>query len=111
MFAAVLGWLLQVARRSGGPDAVREELLALAVTIRGLALAGALDLCRARVDGLGALWEQVDAPTREGWERDRLLLNIAGKVCAKRREAARQNLAAPAWLPRVLPPPPVQSVG
>lgn len=104
VFAAVIGWLLQVARRSGWPDEVREELLALAVTMRGLAqaepaspavhlaLAGAIDLFRRRVDGLGALWEQVDGPTRERWERDRLLLNVAGKVRAKRREAARQKL-------------------
>jgi hypothetical protein len=107
VFAAVLGWLLQVARRSGWPDEVREELLALVVMMRGLAqaapsssavhlaLAGALDLCRRRVDELGALWVQVDAPTRERWERDRLLLNVAGKVRAKRRETARQKLAAP----------------
>jgi hypothetical protein len=105
IFAALLGWLLQVARRSGWPDEVREELLALAVTMRGLAradpaspavhlaLAGAIDLCRRRVDGLGTLWEQVDAPTRALWERDRLLLNVAGKVRAKRRETARQKLA------------------
>jgi hypothetical protein len=107
VFAAVLGWLLQVARRSGWPDEVREELLALAVTMRGLAqaapaspavhlaLAGAIDLFRRRVDGLGELWARVDAPTRERWERDRLLLNVAGKVRAKRREAARQKLSPP----------------
>jgi hypothetical protein len=83
---------------------VREELLALIVTMRGLArvdpaspavhlaLAGALDLCRRRVEGLGSLWEQVDAPTRERWERDRFLLDVAGKVRAKRRETARQKL-------------------
>ncbi|QRK08110.1 acyl-CoA dehydrogenase family protein [Archangium violaceum] len=107
VFAAVLGWLIQVARRSGWPDEVREELLALAVTMRGLAqsepaspavhlaLSGALDLFRARVDGLGTLWERVDAPTCERWERDRLLLNVAGKVRAKRRETARQKLITP----------------
>lgn len=107
VFAAVLGWLIQVARRSGWPDEVREELLALAVTMRGLAqsdpaspavhlaLSGAIDLLRARVDGLGTLWERVDAPTRECWERDRLLLNVAGKVRAKRRETARQKLITP----------------
>jgi hypothetical protein len=108
VFAAVLGWLLQVARRANWPDEVREELLALAITMRGLAqsdpasaavhlaLAGAIDLCRRRVDGLGPLWEQVDAPTRERWERDKLLLNVAGKVRAKRRETARQKLSTPA---------------
>jgi hypothetical protein len=104
VFAALLGWLLQVARRSGWPHEVREELLALVVTMRGLAqadpaspavhlaLAGALDLCRRRVEGLGSLWEQVDAPTRERWERDRFLLDVAGKVRAMRRETARQKL-------------------
>ncbi|WP_257455451.1 acyl-CoA dehydrogenase family protein [Archangium lipolyticum] len=107
VFAAVLGWLIQVARRSGWPDEVREELLALAVTMRGLAqsdpaspavhlaLAGAIDQYRRRVDGLSPLWEQADEPTRERWERDKLLLNIAGKVRAKRREAARQKLSFP----------------
>ncbi|WNG38717.1 acyl-CoA dehydrogenase [Archangium violaceum] len=107
VFAAVLGWLIQVARRSGWPDEVREELLALAVTMRGLAqsdpaspavhlaLSGAIDLFRARVDGLGTLWERVDTQTRERWERDRLLLNVAGKVRAKRRETARQKLITP----------------
>jgi acyl-CoA dehydrogenase len=59
-----------------------------------LALAGAIDLFRRGVDGLGPLWAQVDAPTRELWERDRLLLNVAGKVRAKRREVARQKLTA-----------------
>jgi hypothetical protein len=34
----------------------------------------------------------VDAPTRERWERDRFLLDVAGKVRAKRRETARQKL-------------------
>ncbi|WNG49237.1 acyl-CoA dehydrogenase [Archangium minus] len=107
VFAAVLGWLIQVARRSGWPDEVREELLALAVTMRGLAqsdpaspavhlaLSGAIELFRARVDGLGTLWERVDTQTRERWERDRLLLNVAGKVRAKRRETARQKLITP----------------
>ena len=105
VFAAVLGWLLQVGRRSGWPEEVREELLALAVLLRGLsmadpaspavhlALAGALDLCRARVEALGPHWARVDAPTRERWERDRRLLDVAGKVRALRREAARRKLA------------------
>ncbi|MFP2926839.1 acyl-CoA dehydrogenase family protein, partial [Pyxidicoccus sp. 3LG] len=36
---AWLGWLVQVARRSGWPEPVREELLALAAMMRGLAQA------------------------------------------------------------------------
>jgi acyl-CoA dehydrogenase len=107
VFAAVLGWLLQVARRSGWPDEVREGLLALAVMMRGLALldpaspevhlalGGAIELFRERVTSLDPLWAQVDAPTRERWERDRPLLQIAGKVRALRREAARRSLTGP----------------
>ena len=104
VLAAVLGWLLQVARRSDWPETVREELLALAVTLHGLAredpgspavhlaLAGALELLSRQVEALEPLWARVDAPTRERWIRDRPLLQVAGKVRAKRREAARQKL-------------------
>ena len=107
VFAAVLGWLLQVARRSGWPDETREGLLALAVMMRGmaaldpaapevhLALGGAMALLRERVAALEPLWERVDATTRERWERDRALLQVAGKVRALRLESARRALSAP----------------
>ncbi len=102
---AVLGWLVQVARRSGWPEPVREELLALAVMLRGLAaadpeqetthlaLGGALELAKRALERCEPLWARVDAPTRERWARDRRLLDIAGKVRAKRLEAARQRVA------------------
>ncbi|MBM7117935.1 acyl-CoA dehydrogenase family protein [Archangium primigenium] len=105
VFAAVLGWLLQVARRSGWPDETREGLLALGVMLRGLALAhpaapethlalaGAMDLLRGQLEALAPLWERVDVTTRERWERDRLLLQVAGKARAKRRESARDKLS------------------
>lgn len=104
---ALLGWLLQVARRSGWPEPVREELLALAVMMRGLALAdpsaatthlalgGALELAKRTVEKCEPLWAQTDAPTRERWARDRKLLDIAGKVRAKRLETARQRVSGP----------------
>ncbi|MFP2912160.1 acyl-CoA dehydrogenase family protein [Pyxidicoccus sp. 3LFB2] len=104
---ALLGWLLQVARRSDWPDAVREELLALAVMMRGLAqadpadgathlaLGGALELARRALERVGPLWARVDETTRERWERDRKLLDVAGKVRAKRLEAARQRAQGP----------------
>lgn len=101
---AFLGWLLQVARRSGWPERVQDEALAVAVALRGLALTdpaspavhvalgGALDLGQRLLDGLGEWWPKVDAPTRERWERDKGLLGVAGKARAKRREVARQRL-------------------
>ena len=104
--AALLGWLLQVARRSGWPEPLQDELLAAAVAIRGLALAGptspavhvalggVLDLSQRLVKGLDEHWAKVDALTRERWERDRSLLGVAGKARLKRREVARQRLAS-----------------
>lgn len=105
---ALLGWLLQLARRSGWPDSTREELLSLAVMMRGLAqadpasaathvaLGGALAQVKRAVAESEPLWAQVDAPTRERWERDRKLLGVAGKVRAKRLEAARAKLSGAA---------------
>ncbi len=102
---AMLGWLLQVGRRSGWPEDVREELLALAVMMRGLSLADPSDAAthvalggglaltkRAVLERCEPLWERADATTRERWARDRVLLGVAGKVRAKRLEAARQRI-------------------
>ncbi|QDE96384.1 acyl-CoA dehydrogenase family protein [Myxococcus xanthus] len=102
---AMLGWLLQVGRRSGWPDDVREELSTLAVMMRGLsqldptaasthvALGGGLALTkRAVLERCEPLWAATDAITRERWARDRVLLGVAGKVRAKRLEAARQRI-------------------
>ncbi|WP_044283618.1 acyl-CoA dehydrogenase family protein [Myxococcus stipitatus] len=102
---ALLGWLLQLGRRHGWPDALREELLAVAVMLRGLAqadpssaathvaLGGALARVKHTVTQCEPHWAQVDAVTRERWERDRRLLDVAGKVRAKRLESARLKLS------------------
>ena len=102
--AALLGWLLQVARRADWPGPVRDEVLAVAVALRALALedpaseavhvalGGVLDLSQRLLDGLERWWPSVDPATRERWERDRKLLTLAGKARAKRREVARQRL-------------------
>ncbi|MDC0714602.1 acyl-CoA dehydrogenase family protein [Stigmatella sp. ncwal1] len=103
--AALLGWLIQVARRSNWPGRVRDEVLAVAVAIRALALAdpsseavhvalgGVLDLIHRLLEGLAPWWPTVEADTRERWERDKGLLELAGKARAKRREVAQQWLA------------------
>ncbi|XXF76094.1 acyl-CoA dehydrogenase family protein [Myxococcaceae bacterium GXIMD 01537] len=103
--AAFLGWLMQVARRSGWPAAVQDEILAVAAAVRSMALSdpespavhvalgGVLDLSARLVERAAPLWAQVDAATRERWERDRALLHVAGKARARRREAARERLS------------------
>ncbi len=106
VYAACLGWLLQVARRSGWPERLQDETLAVAVTMRALALAdptsaavhvalgGALDLSHRLIQGLEEWWPRVDTITRERWERDKSLLGVAGRARVKRREVARQRLLA-----------------
>ncbi|MCI0671406.1 MAG: acyl-CoA dehydrogenase family protein [Myxococcaceae bacterium] len=101
---ALLGWLIQVGRRSDWPQSVRDAALAHAVTFHALAkadvsssavhvaLAGALAQVGRLLDEVEALWARVDAPTRERWERDRRLLAVAGKARAQRSEAARRRL-------------------
>jgi hypothetical protein len=102
---AVLGWLLKVARRCGWPVALREELVAVAVMIRALALedpsdpavhvalGGALTQMHRALERCEVAWEGVDVEMRERWHRDRRVLDLASKVRAKRLEVARQRLA------------------
>ncbi len=57
-----------------------------------VALAGAHEALRRTVTALD--WSKVDAPTRERWERDAPLLEVAGKARAARREAAWKTAGA-----------------
>ncbi|MCY1034078.1 acyl-CoA dehydrogenase family protein [Corallococcus sp. BB11-1] len=102
---AVLGWLLKVGRRCGWPVTLREELVAVAVLMRALskedpsdpgvhvALGGALAQLHRAMERCETAWEGVDVETREKWQRDRHLLDLAAKVRGKRLESARQRLA------------------
>jgi hypothetical protein len=104
VMAALGGWLIQVGRRSGWPAATLEELAAACTLLGALAagdpksealhltLAGALSLLRRLVEGIEPLWAAVDAPTRERWERDRPLLEVASRARALRAEAAWRRL-------------------
>ena len=103
VFAAVFGWLLQVARRSGWPTATQEKLLAVIVALRGLALedpsspavhvalGGVFSLATGLTEEIDALWPSADDATRQRWQRDRSLLTIAGRVRSKRLETAWRN--------------------
>lgn len=105
VFAAVIAYLMQVGRRSGWEVAVLEDLQVLACAIFPLALAEPGDAVvhvalgglhrqlRALVDRLD--WKRVDRETRERWERDRGLLDVAGKARARRREVAWNRLGGP----------------
>lgn len=102
--AALLGWLVQLARRLGWPRSILEELVLLISAARLLcaaapdeptvhvALGGLIAGCRRLLGELAPLWAAADAPTRAFWERDRPLLDVAGKARAQRLEVAWERL-------------------
>lgn len=105
VLAAVLGWLLRVARESAWPESVVQRLLAGVAVVRGLDLAhpgspgvhiafgGAYELFDALLAELEPLWERADPQVRARWERDRPLLATAGRVRAQRLVAAWKAVA------------------
>ncbi|MFW5920503.1 MAG: acyl-CoA dehydrogenase family protein [Polyangiales bacterium] len=99
---ALLGWLIQIARRAGWSEAHLQELFALLTAAHGLsrasaaspvihvALAGLLEATERFLTRAGhyRLWEQVDETTRARWERDRALLDVAAKARERRIRTA-----------------------
>lgn len=95
--AALLGYLIGVARRHALPRDLLEQLIALAVATRGLAaadraapelhvaLAGTLALVAPVIARLEQMWASGDEQQR--WQRDRALLSVAGAARAARLEA------------------------
>ena len=104
VYCALLGWLMQLARRGRWPESEVERLAALAVAARGLAcadpvrapvhiaFAGLVTQTRALLADLEPHWASLDGPTRERWQRDRPLLEVAGTARAQRREVAWSGL-------------------
>ena len=106
--AALLGYLLGIARRSGWPDELVERIVNSIVAARGLAaedpnapathiaLAGLLDSTQALVadSDSASAWSRVDDAERERWTRDGQLFTIAGTARAQRRVKAWERLRA-----------------
>jgi alkylation response protein AidB-like acyl-CoA dehydrogenase len=104
VMAAVVGWAIGVARRSAWERAWLEEAIGVELLLRALGaepplapethvgLAGALVGVR-RLLGAGA-WDRSPPAVREGWERDRRLLDVASNVRAARADAAWRTLGA-----------------
>lgn len=97
--AALLGYLIGAGRRCGWRV---ERLTALAVTAAALAareasdaathvaVAGLIEETRAALEALDL--RKLPAEERERWERDKALLDVAGRVRAKRLERAWESL-------------------
>jgi hypothetical protein len=104
--AALLGYLSSVGARSRWPEEIRERLAALIVTARGLAalepgrpethvaLSGFLAETTALATDADPHWTLCDVAERERWYRDRMLVQVASKARATRRERAWQSLAS-----------------
>lgn len=99
--AAVLAYLGATAGRCGWPHPLREELAASLLAFQALAgmdpsspathvaLGGAIAQARRLVEACAPHWSAAPESERERWERDRPLLEVAGK--------ARQLRLARAW--------------
>jgi acyl-CoA dehydrogenase len=98
--AALAGYLIGVARRRRFPRELQERLLGLAVATRSLAhadpsaatthavLAGLLAHAHQLVEAIEPLWSAAADAEWSRWQRDRPLLQVAGKARAARRERA-----------------------
>jgi len=106
VLAAVVSWLVQVARRSRWPTSLVEDLVVTLTALRTIAsldplapsthavLEGVLRQVKALVGAAEPQWAQVDPPTADRWLRDRALVDVAATARARRAEAAWQRLGA-----------------
>jgi alkylation response protein AidB-like acyl-CoA dehydrogenase len=104
--AAVLAYVLSVARRFDFPDSAKEELIAALVTMRTLALLDA-DAAETHVALAGALardarllarldteWNRVEPAERDRWRRDSAMFGaVAGQIREARRVRAWERLS------------------
>jgi len=103
--AALVGYLIGVARRHNLDKSVIEPLIALATTVHALAhanpkspathvaLAGVIALAARAVEAVEHAWGVAD-DEHARWHRDRALLRVAGAARAARREKAWESLAS-----------------
>jgi alkylation response protein AidB-like acyl-CoA dehydrogenase len=104
--AAVLGYLIQIARRSGWPQSRIAEALAILCALGPLsdapplspaahvALAGGIAATARWVADSASLWAQVDAEIAARFARDQRLLSVAGQARSARLESAWRALCA-----------------
>ena len=102
--AALLAWMLQVARRSSWSDDRLEAIVAVLAALHTIAscdpsssathiaLAGAIALSDEILAGQEQEWQTVDEVTRTRWQRDQALLRVAGRARSRRREVAWQRI-------------------
>ena len=105
VMAAILGYLLRIGSLFDWPNPAKEQLLALFLTIRTTTRAdftapeihivtgGALESLHSLLKNLETCWNTVDPKTREAWQRDQAVLDIAANARGKRLAAAWKQFA------------------
>lgn len=105
VMAAIVGYLLRFGIHYHWPHSAREQLLALLLTIRTIARAddgspeihiatgGAIAALQSLLEDLEPHWDLVDPQVHSAWQRDRVVLDIAGDARAKRLAAAWKQFA------------------
>ena len=98
--AAISGYLFRIACQYDWDREIKQTILCLIVTIKTLALSdpGApavhiltgdvLSRARELIQRIDPCWEAVDKDTRDAWNRDKALMDIAGKARLRRLETA-----------------------
>jgi len=98
--AAILGYLFRIACQYDWDREIKQTILCLIVTIRTLALSdpgspavhiltgNVLSRARELIQRIDPYWEAVDKDTRDAWNRDKALMDIAGKARLRRLETA-----------------------
>jgi hypothetical protein len=104
VYAALVAWVLGVGRRAGWPTPLLGELAAQLAACGAIArsdytssavhvaLGGLVATTKRLLTESSELWASVDDSTRAMWERDRVLLDVAGKARARRFEVAWERL-------------------
>lgn len=104
VYAALLAWVVGVGRRADWPHEMLGELCAQLAACGSIAradytssavhvaLGGMVTTAKRLLAESAEMWSSVDAETRAMWERDRVLLDVAGKARARRFEVAWQRL-------------------
>ena len=98
--SAISGYLFRIACQYDWGREIKQTILCLIVTIRTLVLSdpGApavhiltgdvLSRTRELIQRIDPYWEAVDKDTRDAWNRDKALMDIAGKARLRRLETA-----------------------
>lgn len=102
--AALMGYLFRIAHELGWPHAIFELLTCHVASLHAIvgedltapethvALGGLFAQQRLVLGQVDKLWQDADPTSRDSWNRDKVILEVAGKVRAARLDTAWKRL-------------------